>query len=362
MSMSTQASDPFKVAVVWRGDRQARAEVTSETSRMKRIFEALKHEGIAAEPAVWTEALSDEVLRQLLAVDGALVWVDPISTTTGERRGALDDLLREVAAAGVFVSTHPDVTAKMGVKSVLHTTRELGWGTDTAFYETLAALEAAFPARLAAGPRVLKQNRGNGGIGVWKVEAVGGREVAVQEARGGSAPRVMALADFIAQRAGDFEAGGGLADQPFQARHLEGMVRCYMSGDRVVGFGHQMVRALASAEDGPGGPRLYSGPDDARFQRLRALMEQAWTPGLSRRLGIAPEDLPVIWDADLVLGPKTAQGDDSYVLCEINVSSVFPVPDEAPQALAKTTLKRLIRAKDRRFNESSSTLKLETSR
>jgi hypothetical protein len=337
----------FKVAVLWRGDRQARLEARPETSRLKAIFEALERQGIAAEPAVWSEDLTDEVRRQLLGMDGVLVWVDPIATATGARRGVLDALLREVAASGVLVSTHPDVTAEMGVKDVLYTTRELGWGTDTHRYETLAAFRDGFPARLATGPRVLKQNRGNGGIGVWKVEDADGGAVAVQEARGGSEPRAMPLADFMAERAADFGEAGGLVDQPFQPRHLEGMVRCYMSGDRVAGFGHQMVRALAAAEDGPAGPRLYSGPEDPRFQRLRGLMERDWTPGLCRRLGIAPDDLPVIWDADLLLGPKTPQGDDSYVLCEINVSSVFPIPDEAPPALAKTTLERLAAARAR---------------
>jgi hypothetical protein len=40
----------------------------------------------------------------------------------------------------VYVSAHPDVIAKMGVKAVLHRTRTMGWGTDTRYYETLAAI------------------------------------------------------------------------------------------------------------------------------------------------------------------------------------------------------------------------------
>ncbi|HEY8005015.1 MAG TPA: Cj0069 family protein [Phenylobacterium sp.] len=339
--MSKTSSQSYRAAVVWRGDREARAEARPQTSRLKAVFEALARRGIGAEPAVWSEDLTDEVRRQLLDVDAALVWVDPIATATGDRRAMLDDLLREVAAAGVFVSTHPDVTAKMGVKAVLWRTRELGWGTDTAFYETHADFAAALPGRLAAGPRVLKQNRGNGGIGVWKVEAAGAGTITAQEARGGAEPRTLPLAAFVAERAADFEAGGGLVDQPFQPRHLDGMVRCYMSGDRVVGFGHQLVRALAPPQAGPAGPRLYSGATDGRFQRLRALMEREWTPGMVRLLDIAPDALPVVWDADFLLGPKTAAGDDSYVLCEINVSSVFPIPEEAPDELARTTLARL---------------------
>ena len=345
-------SDPFKVAVVWRGDVQARAEARGDASRLKAVFAALSAQGMAPEPAVYCEEAADEVLAQLLAMDGVLVWVDPIATATGQRRTALDDILRQVANAGVFVSTHPDVTAKMGVKAVLHWTRTLGWGTDTAFYETPAVFAAEFPSRLRSGPRVLKQNRGNGGIGVWKVEAAGGDAVRVLEARSEDGLRSLPLAAFIAERLEDFDAGEGLVDQPFQTRLLEGMVRCYMSGGQVVGFGHQMVRALAPPPAGPAGPRLYSGPDDVRFQRLRGVMEAEWTPGLARLLDIAPADLPVIWDADFLLGMKRASGEDSYVLCEINVSSVFPFPDEAPDILAATTLRRLAAARQKRAIEA----------
>lgn len=330
----------YKVAVVWRGDREMRVQARGETSRLKAIFEALARQGLQAEPAVYSEAFAEEVRDQLLGMDGVLVWVDPISA--GARRDALDDLLREVAASGVFVSTHPRVIAKMGVKSVLHHTRDLGWGSDTAFYETPQAFADAFPIRLAeSGPRVLKQNRGNGGIGVWKVTALASGEVEVLSAQGQDGPRTLPLTAFLAERGEDFGVGGGLVDQPFQARHLDGMVRCYMSGDRVAGFGHQLVRALAPREEGPAGPRLYSGPADGRFQRLRACMEQDWTPGLRRLLGIESADLPVIWDADFLMGPPTAEGEDTYVLCEINVSSVFPIPDEASDILAATMRDRL---------------------
>ena len=34
-------------------------------------------------------------------------------------------------------------------------------------------------------------------------------------------------------------------------------------------------------------------------------------------------------------------GGDTYVLCEINVSSVFAIPDEAPAVIARYTLERL---------------------
>jgi len=144
----------------------------------------------------------------------------------------------------------------------------------------------------------------------------------------------------MAERESDL-ALGPLVDQAYQPRLPEGMIRVYMSGDRVAGFGHHLVRALAPPDAGPGGPRVYSGPDDPRFQRLRGLMEREWTPGLLEALNLGPDDLPVIWDADFLLGPPDAQGRDTHVLCEINASSVFPMPDEAPAALAATLRARL---------------------
>jgi hypothetical protein len=42
-----------------------------------------------------------------------------------------------------------------------------------------------------------------------------------------------------------------------------------------------------------------------------------------------------------MLGPSHADGSDSYVLGEINVSSVSPMPDEAPAEIARRVAERL---------------------
>jgi hypothetical protein len=49
----------------------------------------------------------------------------------------------------------------------------------------------------------------------------------------------------------------------------------------------------------------------------------------------------MIWDADFMLGPPGSDGTDSYVLGEINVSSVFPIPDEASAEIARRVADRL---------------------
>jgi hypothetical protein len=137
-------------------------------------------------------------------------------------------------------------------------------------------------------------------------------------------------------------------DQPFQPRLPDGMIRCYMGCDKVVGFGHQLIKALLppppagpDSPDAQPGPRIMHGADAEPFQVLRAKMEAEWTPQMMEILGIDGASLPIIWDADFLYGPRTASGEDSYVLCEINVSSVFAIPDQAPAAIARLALTRL---------------------
>ena len=70
-------------------------------------------------------------------------------------------------------------------------------------------------------------------------------------------------------------------------------------------------------------------------------MENEWTPQMMKTLDIAEGSLPVIWDADFLYGPPDASGADTYVLCEINASSCFAIPDAAPAAIALTVMARL---------------------
>jgi len=199
----------------------------------------------------------------------------------------------------------------------------------------------------------LKQNRGNDGQGVWKVEPASAptdaaNVVRVLHALRGSVPEELPLTEFMSRCETYFASGGRIIDQPFQPRLPEGMIRCYMGVDKVAGFGHQYIKALIPPPpEGPDspeaqpGPRIMHGPDAPAFQSLRAKMEAEWVPQMMEILSLDPASLPIIWDADFLYGPRTASGEDTYVLCEINVSSCFAIPDEAPAAIARLTLDRL---------------------
>ena len=119
-----------------------------------------------------------------------------------------------------------------------------------------------------------------------------------------------------------------------------------------VGFGARVLKQLVNAlyPAAPGtpsneaprpGPRHYFPSSRPDFQRLKQKLEHQWLDELCRLVGLEKSQLPVIWDADFLYGPKDADGADTFVLCEINVSSVYPFPEDALLPLATETLAKI---------------------
>jgi len=297
------------------------------------------------ELVLYEDDVAQDVRDRLLEVNGVLVWVNP--EESGRDRTRLNAVLREVADSGVMVSAHPDVIDAIGTKEVVFHTRHLGWGTDTRLYRSWEDMRSRFGDALAAGPRVVKRERGNGGNGVWKVELLDAGTVMVRHAARGSVPQEMALAAFVADCAPIFDGGSTVLDQAYQPTIIEGMIRCYLVGNRVVGFGEQLVNALYPPPPGSPpdaapepGPRLYYPPDRADLQSLKERLESDWVGAMCEAVSLRPDDLPVLWDADFLHGDRHEAGEPSWVLCEINVSSVYPFPDSALEPLAAEVVAR----------------------
>jgi hypothetical protein len=331
----------LKIALVFRGDPNA---VPLQYSRLDPIRDALIDLGVDPLLVAFSEETINDARRALLGCDGVLAWVDPL--TDGVDRTRFDALLRDVAAQGVWVSAHPDVILKMGTKEVLVRTKSLGWGSDAYAYDSVEGFRAAFPARLAAsGTRVLKQNRGCSNQGVWKVEIESPQElvgpdtiVKVLEARESASELRLPLGQFMSRCEIYLAGAGRLIDQPFQSRVGEGLVRCYMSGNKVVGFSEQFsrnrTRDASLPTFGMARDKTMHEETAPKFQALRRRMEDEWVPGLQSLMDIETDALPVLWDADFLYGPKTPEGEDTFVLCEINVSCVTPYPVTAARSIA----------------------------
>ena len=339
-----------QVALLYPGDRAMRDRADPGESRFAALFQALAAAGIAAEPAVYHDDFANEVAIQLRRLRVVLVWCNPIEG--GRRRDRLDAMLRQVADTGVLVSAHPDAILKLGTKDVLVQTRDLPFGSDVHRVDCLSQLAAELPVRLRAGARVLKQHRGHSGIGIWRVEIDPARTaeltLTVRHAQRGSESEHLTLPALLARMALYFEPanGGHMIDQAWQPRLAEGMVRAYLVGDKVAGFGHQAVNALCPARPGEAppqpGPRLYHGPDLAELQGLRQRLESAWIEQLRTAVGLSREQLPLLWDCDFMLGEPSANDPERYVLCEINVSSVSPFPPSAMVPIVAAVQARLL--------------------
>ena len=93
----------------------------------------------------------------------------------------------------------------------------------------------------------------------------------------------------------------------------------------------------------PAAKTMFPASEPA-FADLKHSLEREWVPGLRHLVGIDDGELPLLWDADFLYGLPTDAGADTHVLCEINVSSVLPFPEQTPTKLAHAVLTRIGKA------------------
>ena len=200
---------PYKIAILWRGDRDGAAgRDTAEQSLSPHLRRAggPRHRRRAGG------------LRRGLRRGG------PRAAAEGRRRAGLGRPAQRAARPAPCSTRCCAMWRRAGPGSAPIPTRSSRWGPRRC--STAPGILAGAPTRIStaprpsfrefpnrlrsAGPRVLKQNRGNGGQGVWKVE-LGVRSsepsVRVLEARRGSMIEELPLADFMARCEAYF--GGG---------------------------------------------------------------------------------------------------------------------------------------------------------
>ena len=201
---------------------------------------------------------------------------------------------------------------------------------DTGAYYSIDDFKAKFPTTLAKGERVLKQNRGSTGEGIWRVQTVApfsgasvplDTKVKCTEAKDNHVEE-HTLGDFM-KFCEQYIVGenGQLIDQRFLPRIKEGEVRVLMINRTPINVVHKKPADGADAFSAT----LFSG---AKYrydppEQWKELIDPflAELDNIDARLG--PFDTkPLIWTADFILGPKTADGKDTYVLGEINCSCI----------------------------------------
>jgi hypothetical protein len=336
----------YHVAILVYGEINSERNALTE-EKYKDLANSLSYHGFNVQSVLYNDAFAGKLSIDLLRFDAVLVWVNPVEQ--GNDRQKLDTLLAEISGKGCFVSTHPDTILKMGTKDILYTTREMEWGTDTKKYTSYDDFTKRFHDTLKESKtRVLKKYRGNGGNGVYKIIYQSDDAVTIIHAIAGNEERTLSREDFNKEFKPFFSNNGLLIDQEWNKNIINGMVRCYLTGTKVAGFGYQEINALyelnskPTATYFPPGKRYYFTENCGLFSDLKEIMETNWVPQLQNKLPVANEMMPVIWDADFFINNINHPGAvGKYTLCEINVSCVSPFPPSAIKFIVDEVSRRI---------------------
>ena len=112
--------------------------------------------------------------RKALQYDAYIVRINPGQLSQGTPDGTqarFDAMMRDMQEKGKLVWSSPDVQTKMGAKDALCKIANMACGLLHTFdYHAEAELKASFKKCCALQPRVIKQNRGSAGAGIWHVD------------------------------------------------------------------------------------------------------------------------------------------------------------------------------------------------
>jgi hypothetical protein len=340
------SKNQYDIAILVFGDANSGRNALTE-DKYRDLATALTKDDFNVSSVLYTDEVAGRLSNDLLEFDAVLVWVNPIEQ--GKDRKKLDSLLVEISKKGCLVSAHPEIILKMGTKDVLYKTREMDWGGDTKLYSDYNEFLTLLHKSLRDSKiRILKQYRGNGGNGVYKVVYHSQGSITVVHAIAGNEERTLSVSDFNNEFKRFFSNDGMLIDQEWNKNTINGMVRCYLSGSKVAGFGYQEINALYELNDSnnkiyfPPSKRYYFTENCGVFNDLKEIMEKKWVPELMKKLSVSQSMMPVIWDADFFINaPGNEIVDRKYTLCEINVSCVSPFPPSAIKFVVNEVRNRL---------------------
>jgi len=293
------------------------------------MIEAVRARGWKADTVFYRESEYETLLNQLPEnYDTYVSRINPGHIPGGE--GKYLKLLKALSERGMVGMPTPDAMIAFGAKDALVKLSALNLVPDDTYaYYTPEELRKSFPTALSTGVRVLKQNRGSTGSGIWRVELI---DASVVEP-GNPVPDdaqircTEALDNHVEERTlGEFMQfcdqylvgeGGMIVDMRFLPRIVEGEIRILFVGQSPIFVVHKKpAEGGFSATLFSGAQYTYDSPE--KWAHLVNMFLEDM-PQIKAQLG--GHDTPLIWTADFMLDTNP-DGSDKYVLGEINCSCV----------------------------------------
>merc|ERR1712207_84931 len=231
----------------------------------------------------------------------------------------------------------PDIMAKMGAKDALTAIKDMDFGlADTVGYYSPEDIKAGFKKTIAFQPRVVKQNRGSSGEGIWIIklksgeycEKYGDKEaeddtmLILTEANDSHVEEhsVKEFIEFCVNGRSDAsgtweskgtgkyfeggrEAGGQMVDQRFCPRIDEGEARFVMIGKKLFRVEHYVYIGGVGGETKttiyPASMEDFPDTDALPLKRIQNDLEQNLEEYV-KALGLSDKDIPLLWAADFI--------------------------------------------------------------
>lgn len=321
-----------------------------DTMPIVRAFENL---GWVCEVLYFRDEWKDEIYEYTKAnFSGFISRINPGNLPFGE--DLYFETLRKLSETGIVAISHPDEMLKLGAKDILIKLKNTAFATrDTYGYNSVKEFRKRFPFSLAQKQRVLKQNRGSTGVGIWKVEIHDDTKtfeneplpldtlVQCTEARDNHM-EIHTLDDFMKLcEKYMVENNSMLIDMPYLERISEGELRLLLIADKPMAVIHKKPSISLDAFSAT----MFSGA-------IYTIFQPAVFPDLIRFFeDNAPQiikyaklkNYPILWTADFILDFDEKQN-DKYVLSEINCSCVG-IPEkligEIENSFAREVIQRI---------------------
>ena len=295
------------------------------------ILECIKKEGWHCEVVKFENERADEIYEDVKKRFCAYApRINPGSLPDNEAK--FFDILRKLSKDGLVGMTNPDSMINFGAKSALVKLNKTGLvPEDTEVYYEVDHFKKSFPKSLSYGERVLKQNRGSTGEGIWRI--------VYEDERPYKAGDILPLDTKIKcteavdnhvehRQLGEFMDfcekyiigdQGMLVDMRFLPRIKEGEIRILLVGANPIFVVHKKPAEGADAFSAT----LFSGAkyryDDPKDWQVLVNFFLEKLPLIKSTL--KENEPPLIWTADFILDWNEKKEDD-YILGEINCSCV----------------------------------------